>query len=139
MRGALTSLAAEALLKHFVGKETFTKPTALWIGLFSTVPSALSSGLELPTTSGGNPTGYARKEIDEAKWEISSSQTITHTATVWFDTALTDWDTVAALGVFDAATAGNLLWFAEFEIEQTVEIGKAMALSSLSLSITTTE
>lgn len=139
MKGALTSLAAEALLKHFVGKETFTKPTTLWLGLFSTVPSAVSSGIELLTTTNGENNNYERVSISGTVWEITSSQTITTTNTTWFNTATKDWGTVAAVGVFDAATNGNLLWFAELEPSVTVTEGKAISLSSLSLSITTTE
>lgn len=133
MKGALTSLAAEKLLKHFVGKEAYTMPATVWIGLFSTVPSALTSGVEI---TGG---GYARKSYAGSGWAISTDATITTTGTIMFDTATADWGTVAAVGVFDALTSGNLLWFAELEPSITVNTGKAVFLSSLSLSIVTPE
>lgn len=103
-------------------------PTNIYIGLLSTVPPTdNSSGTELS----GN--GYARQSAtfgaptDAAE---SGTRQIANTNTITFGPAVTaDWATAEGFAVYDAVTAGNLLYWDYIRnaggtpVTKTVQVG----------------
>ena len=53
-------------------------------------------------------TGYERQEIS---FGSPSNGSATNDAVVTYDPASTDWGTVTHFGIWDAVTAGHLLWY----------------------------
>jgi hypothetical protein len=102
----------QSLLNHFLTDPAYTPPATMHIGLSSTTPVEAGTGATEP--SGG---AYARVSTAAADWSAASGTAPavkTNTAVKTFPTATADWVAGANLthfGLWDAATAGNLLAF----------------------------
>lgn len=107
----LTDFGSDKILDSWFRTLAAYKPAAIYIGLFTAVPSDTGGGTEV---TGGN---YARQQVTQAdaQWnapsagspgrQISNVNDIAWNAVTWTGT-------VVAWGIFDAATVGNLLaWF----------------------------
>ncbi|MEK5060473.1 hypothetical protein BK126_04395 [Paenibacillus sp. FSL H7-0326] len=81
--------------------ETFTVPSAWYVGLFTTDPGEAGTGTEV---SGG---GYARVQATFTKATTGSSS---NTADVVSPVSTAAWGTVTHFGIFDAVTSGRLLF-----------------------------
>ena len=81
-----------------------------------------------PTASG---TGYARKIINfSAPSLVSGKEQVSNSAPVDFGTLTADLGTVAYWGIYDALTAGNLLWYGSFTRSKNVLNGDAITVSA---------
>ncbi len=102
----------QKLLRHALGISSFTMPTTVYLALFTTMPGEDGTGGTEISTSG---TGYGRQAIT---WGTSSQsgggEQVSNSADIAFSAALTDWATGASrilgIGLYDASTAGNLLY-----------------------------
>jgi hypothetical protein len=99
-----------------VGKTAFATPTA-YVALYTAAPTDAGGGTEV---SGGS---YARKVTAGADWAASSGGSIANAAVITFVTATGSWGTVTHFGVFDAATSGNLLFWAALTTSKTIGNG----------------
>lgn len=102
-----TTSTLNKLLDATHGKASYTAPATVYVGLSTTTPTAAGGNVTEP--SGG---AYARVAMPAASWGSASNGTITNTAAINFPTATAAWGTVVSVVVFDAASGGNLLWFA---------------------------
>jgi hypothetical protein len=103
------------LVDHLFRSATFAKPAALWIALFTAAPSDAGGGTEV---TGGS---YARVNLapSDANWRptqgatgaasVGTSGLTANAVPVTFPAPTAAWGTVSHFGIFDAATAGNLL------------------------------
>lgn len=107
--------------KHIFRTGSFTKPSALYVGLFTAAPSDSGGGTEV---SGGS---YARVQRDpsDANWTGASSTTgvTDNAAAITFPAPTADWGTVTHWGIFDASSGGNLLVHGALTTPQTVTNG----------------
>lgn len=95
----LSTYLANALLDHLLGvTASYTSPAAVYIGLSIGDPD--EGGTEV---SGGS---YARQAITFA---APSGGAVLNDALVTFPTATADWGTITHVGIWDAASGGNLL------------------------------
>jgi hypothetical protein len=82
-----------------------------YVGLFTAAPTDAGGGTEV---SGGS---YARVAVSRAtgSWDAPADQSgaekTANTAAVTFPSPTANWGTVTHFGVFDASTAGNLLYW----------------------------
>jgi hypothetical protein len=102
---------AEGILEHITGQAAiFAEPTA-YVALFTTAPTD-DTGTSAVEASGGS---YARVSTAAADWNAASTTTdpttISNANAITFATATAAWGTVVAWGLYDAATAGNLLYW----------------------------
>lgn len=88
------------ILDHELGTAAYTKPTAVYVGLYNVVPTDAGGGTEV---SGG---AYARQAM---AFKAAVSGATENSADVTFPTATANWGNIVAVGLFDAVTAGNLL------------------------------
>jgi hypothetical protein len=109
------------LRKHLFRTGSFTKPTELWVALFTVTPSDSGGGTEV---TGGS---YARVQRDplDANWTAASATdgVTDNAAAVTFATPSANWGTVVAFGIFDASTAGNLLVWGPITPNKTINNG----------------
>ena len=102
-----TDRTAQGILNHLVGKTAlYTLPTA-YVGLFTAVGTDAGTGFT--EVSGG---GYARVTTAAGDWSAASGtgpSTISNTGMLTYPAASANWGSVIAFGLFDAASAGNLL------------------------------
>ena len=103
-----------------------TRPTAWHIALYTSAPSDTGGGTEV---SGG---GYGRQAVT---FTISGN-TASNNAAIEWDTATSGYGTVTHVGVFDAATSGNLIAYAALTTSKTIDTGDVFRLPSGDLDIT---
>jgi hypothetical protein len=96
---SLSDYFENALLVWAMSNGAVTRPTAWHVALFTAAPSDSGGGTEV---SGG---GYARQA---ASFTISGSSA-SNTSIIDFEST-GDWANITHIGIFDASTAGNLLW-----------------------------
>ena len=115
------------LVDHSLGTTAFVKPTAVFIALFTVTPTDVAaSGTEV---TGGS---YARQA---AAFAAAAGGSAALTAAVTFPSATADWGTVVAVGIFDAATVGNMLWWGPLTANRTVSLGTTYTQSALTVAI----
>lgn len=99
-----------ALLNAVFRNTPYTSPAKVYIALYTADPTDEDTGTEV---SGG---GYARQEIEfSAPTQVAGKGTIENTEDIVFPIASGDWGNVTHVGVRDAATGGNLLYFGPLE------------------------
>jgi hypothetical protein len=103
----LTSYSAQNVINYIGGKTAMpTLPTA-YVALFTAVGTDAGTGFT--EVSGGS---YARVATTGATWNAASGvapSSTTNAAIISFPAATASWGNVIAWGLYDAATAGNLL------------------------------
>lgn len=97
---SFTDYLENELLDHAFGGAAFTAPANVHMALFTAAPSDAGGGTEVS----GN--GYAREQM---AFGAAASGAIANTAALSFTASGGDFGTVVAIGIFDAATGGNML------------------------------
>jgi hypothetical protein len=134
---ALSDYLEAALLNATLRGVAFTPPVALYVALYSSDPGDDNSGPEL---DGVSYPGYARVSIPNANWSAPAagagpSQTA-NTAAIDFPTATAVWpNPVTHFGIFDAATAGNLLFYGPLSAARTLSTGDNLRFAAGALVI----
>ena len=118
---AMSDYLEGELVKHLFRTGSFTKPSALYVGLFTVAPTDSSAGTEV---SGGS---YARAPLDpsDANWTAPSAGDgkTGNGVQVSYAAPTGNWGTVVAFGIFDAASGGNLLLHGAISPTRTVLSG----------------
>lgn len=148
MAGNLSDYAEKAILEHSVGRVAWTMPS-VYVGLFTTLPTDSTTTFTSiePTiaASSSEGNGYQRKQIvagtSNGTWGAGqltgSTTTITNATAITFNTALSSWGTIVGVGLFDAASGGNLLWWGPLTASKTVSSADVFqfGIGALSLSL----
>jgi hypothetical protein len=118
------------VLDHFLGTASTSAPATVYLALFTTDPTDAGSGTEVSTSG----TNYARQSI---AFSSASSGTTSNSADVEFSQATgSGFGTVTHFGIFDASTAGNLLFHGALTASKTIAAGDVFKVASGNLSIT---
>ena len=120
---------------HIFRTATFTKPTTLYVALFTAAPSDSGGGTEV---TGGS---YARVQRDplDANWTAASATNglTDNAAAITFPAPTANWGSVTHWGIFDASTAGNLYFHGALTTPKTVNNGDpapAFAIGALAIT-----
>lgn len=126
---ALSNYAEKLLLDWMMTTGSATRPTAWYVALYTAAPSDSGGGTEV---SGA---GYARQSVtfDAA---ATPGGTTSNNNTVSFTASGGDYGTVTHIGIFDAATAGNLLWHGAMTASKTVNDGETLEFSVGNIDLT---
>ncbi len=122
------------LRKHVFRTGSYTKPTVLAVALFTAAPSDSGGGTEV---SGGSYARIDRPPLD-ANWTGASATAglTDNAAVITFPTASASWGTITHIGIFDALTAGNLLFHGALALSKTVGSGDTFSIAIGDLDIT---
>jgi hypothetical protein len=102
-----TNAQEAVILNHITGVTSYTMPTALWVGLFTTAPTA-DDGTGGTEVSG---TGYTRvTAVGGTYWNTATTGSVTNKIAISFPEAGGNWDTIIYVGIFTAQTNGTLLY-----------------------------
>ena len=115
-------------LNYLFTSTSVTRPTAWYIALFTSNPAEDASGTEVSTSG----TAYARQS---ATFTVSGNEA-TNSAAIEFPTATASYGTVTHIGVFDAASAGNLIAYAALTTSKAIDTGDVLRLPANDLDIT---
>lgn len=124
MAGNLTDYLENKLIDHFLGTTTYTKPSSVYVGLYTVAPSDSSAGTEV---TGGS---YARQS---ASFTASSGGATSNSSNIDF-TGMPAC-TVVAIGISDASTSGNLLLWGTLSSNKALDAGDTLRISSGDLDI----
>lgn len=118
------------VLDHFLGTASTTAPAAVYLALFTSDPTDAGSGTEVSTSG----TAYSRQSI---AFSSASSGSTSNSADVEFSQATgSGFGTVTHFGIFDASSAGNLLFHGALTSSKTIDAGDVFKIASGNLSIT---
>jgi len=123
---SFTNFLETEILDHVFAGAAYTAPSQHYLGLFTSAPGETGGGTELSGSA------YARQQINFT----TSGDTTSNNAAVEFPTATGSWGTVTHVGVFDAATSGNLMVYATLTASKTVASGDVFRVPSGDLDIT---
>src|SRR4030042_1987137 len=113
MAGSKSDFLELELLDHVFGKGAYTPPT-IYVALFTVAPTDTGGGTEV---SGGS---YARKSTAAADWNTAASGATSNANDITFVEATGDWGTVVAFALFDASTAGNMLYWGDLTTSKAI-------------------
>lgn len=126
---AASNYLENEVLDHVLGKGTrdFTSPANLYISLYTTDPGEDDSGTEVSGTN------YARTAVT---FNAASNGSATNDGDVTFPAAGSGgWGTVSHIGVHDASSAGNLLFYGALTASRTVSESDIFQISDTNLTI----
>lgn len=127
---ALSDYLENKLIDLILRGQAYTGPTNAYVGLLTSAPSDAGGGTEV---TGGS---YARVAVvaSLANWagtqgagtttaSSGTSGTTSNNAAITFPTPSASWGSITHVGVYDASTAGNLLFFSALTASKTVNNG----------------
>ena len=109
-----------------------------YVGLFTTNPTTDASASYTGTeVTGGS---YARVAVASAGWSaITGGSTapsqISNSSIITFPTPTVSWGTIIGVGIWDAATTGNLLWWVSMT-SQAIGVGVIASFAANALVMT---
>lgn len=109
-----------SLVKHIFGLANYTAPSAYYISLHSGDPGATGTDNEVV----GN--GYTR--IQNTNWQVNASDVgmVENINIIQFPTPTNDWGTVTHVGLYDAATTGNLIARGVLNASKSINTGDSV-------------
>lgn len=124
---SMTFTLANNLANATLRNTSYTSPTTVYAALFTTAPTAGTSGTEL------SGSGYSRQSVTFA---APADGVISSNATVTFGPATgSDWTGVKAVGILDNSTGGNLMYFQGIA-NRNVKVGDSLVFDSGNITIT---
>ena len=121
----LSDYLENKLLDHVLRNISYTSPTTVYVGLFTTDPTDAGTGTEV---SGGS---YARQIISVT---TATGGIVTSSADVTFPQATGSWGTISHIGVLDALSSGNLLMHTPLTTSRAIESGDILKISTGNLT-----
>ena len=124
---SLTNAYETHLLQYLLTTDSVTRPTAWYVGLFTSDPTDTGSA---GTEVSGN--GYARTSVTFSV----TNDTASNTAAVEFPAATGgDWGTVSHIGIMDAASAGNMLVSSALTTSKSITDGDVFRIPTGELDV----
>ena len=140
---AMSDYLENKLVDQIFRGQAFSFPATLHVGLLTSAPSDGGGGTEV---SGG---GYARQSVGASLANFAGTQSTGSTTAssgstgatsnngaITFATPSAGWGTVTHFGIYDAASAGNLLFYGTLTIAKTINQSDTVSFPAGSLSIT---
>lgn len=136
MAGSKSDYLENAILDHVLGGGNYTRPATVYVALYTAAPSDSGGGTEVGT---GTWTNYARVAVtnNSTNFPAASGGSKSNGTAIDFGTATTSGSvTVVAVGIFDASTSGNLLYWADLTTNKTVSNGDPVKFNASALVVT---
>ena len=123
----MSNYLENALINGTLRATSYTAPTTVYVGLYTTDPTDANTGTEV---SGGS---YARTSVT---FGAPSNGVTTNSGAVTFPTATGTWGTVGWIGILDASTSGNLLYHTPLTSSKSITSGDIFTIAIGNLSVT---
>lgn len=128
--GALSDFVENKIIDWFLRGQAYTPPATVYVALLTAAPSDTGGGTEV---SGGS---YARVAVASslANWagtqaaasttaSSGTGGTTSNNTAITFPAPTANWGSVTHMAVYDASSAGNLLWYSALTTAKTVNNG----------------
>ncbi len=116
-----------ALINATLRGIAYTTPATVYLALYTSDPTDADVGAEV---NGG---GYARQSV---AFGAPSNGIASNSANVTFPQATSGWGTVSHIGIRDASTAGNLLYYAPLTTARSILTGDTLSFLTGQISVT---
>lgn len=139
---AMSDYLENKIIDWFFRGQTFTPPAGLHVGLLTAAPSDTGGGTEV---SGNN---YSRVNLAPSLTNWAGTQaagstvastgntgTTSNNSAINFPTPSGSWGAVTHFGIWDAATAGNLLYYAALTIPKTIAQNDVVSFAAAALTV----
>lgn len=123
----MSNYLENALINATLRNTSYTSPATVYLGLYTSDPGEGNTGTEVSGTS------YARQSIT---FGAPSDGVSTNSAAIEFPQAGGSWGTVTHVGILDASTSGNLLYYTALDASKTIATGDVFRIAIGSLSVT---
>lgn len=127
----MSNYLAAALLNQVFRGQPVSFPSTVYVALYTSNPTKDDTGQEV---TGG---GYARQIVvfgDPV--EEGGQMVIRNAADVVFPMADSDWGTITHVGIRDAATDGNLLYYGALSVPRTILSGDRVRFLAGAIELT---
>jgi hypothetical protein len=125
----MSNYLENALINATLRNTSYTSPSTVYVGLFTTDPTDAGTGTEV---TGGS---YARVAVT---FGAPSNGVTTNSGAVEFAQATASWGTITHIGILDALTTGNLLYHTALDVSKAIDTGDIFKIAIGSLSVTLT-
>ena len=113
----ITDAAANLVLDYYLGAVGFL-PGTVYIGLMSALPNADGTGVVEPVGNAYNRVAVVNNAV---QWPAAVARIKTHSADIVFPAATgVGWGLLTHVGIFDAASGGNVRLYQPLSIPRTV-------------------
>lgn len=139
---AMSDYLENKLIDQLFRGQAFTFPSTLYVALLTAAPSDTGGGTEV---SGGS---YARVTVTNslANWagtqgagttvaSSGASGTTSNNGVITFPTPTATWGTVTHFAIYDASTAGHLLWWGALTVSKVINAQDTVSFPAGSLAI----
>ena len=123
----MSNYLENALINATLRNTSYTSPSTVYIGLYTSDPTDANTGTEV---SGGS---YTRTAVTMG---APSNGVSTNSAAVEFPQASGSWGTVGWIGILDASSSGNLLYHTALDTSKTISSGDIFKIAIGGLSVT---
>lgn len=128
MAGGKGNYLNNAILDHVIGNIPYTTPGTLYFALFTSAPTGAGGGTEVSTSG----TSYGRIGVvnNSTNFPAATSQQKKNAGVINFGTATGNWGTITTVGVYDASSGGNLLYWGPLTSNKTINTGDSFQISA---------
>ena len=132
MAGSKSDYLENKVLDAVLGQVSLPSIPTVWVGLYTVAPTDAGGGTEV---SGG---AYERKSVTNnvTNFPAASGGAKSNGTEIIFVEATGSWGTVLAFGIFDAVTAGNLLYWADLTTPKAIGAGDTAKFAVGDLDLT---
>lgn len=123
----ISNYLENALINGTLRGTTFTAPASVFVSLHTADPTDAGTGTEV---SGGS---YVRQA---ATFGAPSNGVSTTTADITYPQATAGYGTVGFIGIWDAVSAGNMLYHTPLDTAKTIDTGDIFKIALGSLTVT---
>lgn len=135
---AMSDYLENKIIDWLLRGQSFSPPATVYIGLFTTTPSDSGGGTEVTT---GVTTNYSRPSVTSALANWAGTQaagstlassgtngTTSNNSVITFPTPASgggavNWGTITGIGIYDAPSGGNLLFYGALTSSKSVNAG----------------
>lgn len=129
MANGLSDFLENKILNLVLKNTSYTPPTSVYVSLHTADPTDVGNGSEVTTTG----TAYARQTVT---FGTVANGSVTNSADVLFPVATANYGTVTHLALWDASSAGNMLFSGALGASKTINNGDQFKIASGNLTIT---
>jgi len=120
------------ILDHSLRGTNYPTPgTSVYVALFTDATSQndANGGTEVSTSG----TAYVRQQV--SAWAAPTSGSTSNSNTINFPTATGQWGNIRYVGIMDAATGGNLLFWGQLTADKDVGVGDTFSIAAGDLDL----
>ncbi len=131
MAGSKSDYLELAVLNHVLGGGDYTRPATVYIAAFTArgTDAQSDAGTNFTEVSGN---AYTRVSItnNATNFPAAAAGAKSNGTAITFPTASGSWGTVTAVGMYDAASAGNLLYWGDLAASKAIASGETLSIQA---------